>query len=145
MDKDDINFNNVHDSVAAQEIDLAEDPDAEIWNPLRCVPTLAPSRIIGLPSPAFSYGRPGKFTNVHSLTVFFVDSFSGDSSRIYFLGLRGTNTGVRWSHPGERGLTGRHHRPSVLLRGSSRRVLQRASCTNRCRSRRGPILPEAIR
>jgi hypothetical protein len=39
--------------------------------------------------------RTAKLGTVHSVTLFFPESFGGDSTQLFYLGFKGVNTGVR--------------------------------------------------
>ncbi|EGD76365.1 hypothetical protein PTSG_11684 [Salpingoeca rosetta] len=67
INRDDIDFDNVEDLEPVQEWDLVEDADGEQEYETRIT----------------------KFQGLHSLTLFFSDTFGGDTTKIHYIGLKG--------------------------------------------------------
>ncbi|KAG2833082.1 hypothetical protein PC129_g4607 [Phytophthora cactorum] len=72
--REDIDFSNANELPAQQKLDLAEDDTANIDYPLQV----------------------RKFQGVSSLTLFIEDSYGGDETKIYYIGLKGENK--KWRH-----------------------------------------------
>ena len=75
VNRDDVDFTNAADLPAAQTVELIAEHAAQV----------------GADYPL----KQHKFNNVTSLTIFVTDSYGGDSTRINFLGFKGTGTGIR--------------------------------------------------
>jgi hypothetical protein len=71
--RDDIDFSNCEAIKPVQEWDLPEDRRGELEHPMRAA----------------------KFSGVHSLTLFFSRNYGADSTRIFYIGLKGDFTPVR--------------------------------------------------
>ncbi|KAE9001388.1 hypothetical protein PR003_g18736 [Phytophthora rubi] len=72
--RDDIDFSNANELPPQQQLDLVEDDSANIDYPLQV----------------------RKFQGVSSVTLFFEDSYGGDETKIYYIGLKGESK--KWRH-----------------------------------------------
>ncbi|ETI36124.1 hypothetical protein, variant 1 [Phytophthora nicotianae CJ01A1] len=72
--REDIDFSNANELPAQQKLDLVEDDTANIDYPLQV----------------------RKFQGVSNLTLFIEDSYGGDETKIYYIGLKGENK--KWRH-----------------------------------------------
>jgi hypothetical protein len=76
VNRDDVDFSSAADMLAAQDVELLEELEAQY---------------------AADYPlKQHKFNGVESVTLFVADSFGGDSSRISFLGFKGSCTGINY-------------------------------------------------
>ncbi|RLN93157.1 hypothetical protein BBJ28_00008434 [Nothophytophthora sp. Chile5] len=85
--RDDIDFSSANELPAQQTLNLAEDQSANIDYPLQRLPPFT--------TLCFCC-RVRKFQGVSSITLFVEDSFGGDETRIYYIGLKGESN--KWRH-----------------------------------------------
>ncbi|CAH0516388.1 unnamed protein product [Peronospora belbahrii] len=72
--RDDIDFSNANELPAQQKLDLIEDDSANIDYPLQV----------------------RKFQGVCNVTLFLQDSYGGDETKVYYIGLKGESK--KWRH-----------------------------------------------
>jgi hypothetical protein len=77
VNRDDLDLSSVHDTVAAQEIELSEDTEGYVDYPLKL----------------------NKFQNVSSLLICVTESVTGGQSGIQYINLKGISTQVRCTQP----------------------------------------------
>ena len=73
VNSDNLDFSDAEDRKAAQEFDLVEDFEGELW---------------------YKVNR-NKFQNINSLCIYIPDNHEGDKTTISYIGLKGEGTGVK--------------------------------------------------
>jgi hypothetical protein len=70
VNREGLDFSSAEETEETQKVELAQDPGAEIWYPLKA----------------------SKFSASHHLTVALSGTFRGDEVLVYYIGLKGTDT-----------------------------------------------------